>query len=178
MRSQHLLDDNIDIKTRTLILNDGIDEDSLDLFLKGFALLGAGPITIKMNSGGGDVVPGLAMVDLMEKHRGKITVEVWGQANSMAAIILQAADVRKMSKNSSIMVHQGVEEPPTDIKKNIKSWMKLTDELDSVCDQIVLKRVQKKHPKYSWTKFREETQFDLYFNAAKALELGLVDRII
>lgn len=178
MRNQHLLDNNIDFKTRTILLNEGIDDDALDLILKSFLLLGKGPIRILLNSGGGDVSPGLAICDLIQKHPSKVTVEVVGRAESMAAVIMQAADIRKMHKNSHIMIHAGVEEPQADLKKNIKNYLKLTDKFDNACDDLVLRQIQKKHRKYSWTKFREETQFDIYFSADQALQWGLVDRII
>ena len=96
----------------------------------------------------------------------------------MAAVILQTARRRLISQSSHLMIHQGVEEPAPDSKKNIKSYLKLSDTKDDICDRIVLKQIQKKHPKYSWTDFRNATHFDVYFTAEDALKWGLVDGVI
>lgn len=180
-RSEHqldmLLDNNLDIPGRTVFLNDGIDDESLELVLKGLHLLGPKPLTIKMNSGGGDISPGLAICDLIERH-GHVTIDVAGKAESMAAVILQSARWRRMLPNSHLMLHQGIQEVSDDHKKNIKSFLKLTDKFDDRCDEIVLKRIQEKHKKYSWVRFREETLMDTYFTASEALKWNLIDEII
>lgn len=172
-----LLVDNIDIPNRTIILNEGIDDDSLALIIKGFQLLGQRPITILLNSGGGDVGPGLAICDLIQQH-GNITISVVGQALSMAAVILQAAKTRKMTSSSYLMLHSGIEEPAADHKKNVKAYLRLTDKLDDIMDAIVLKRIQKKHPKYSWAQFRKETMMDVYFTAEQAKKWNLIDKVV
>jgi ATP-dependent protease ClpP protease subunit len=58
------------------------------------------PIKISLNSGGGSVIDGFALVDylLMLRRRGhKITITVFGFAASMAGVILMAADERVMT---------------------------------------------------------------------------------
>jgi len=143
-RSEHQIDtvltDHIDIPGRTIFLNDGIDDDSLALLLKGFHMLGSRPITLILDSGGGEVTSGLAMIDLIQRH-GNVTIEVWGRAESMAAVILQAAKVRRMAPSAYLMIHQGIEEPAADSKKNIKARLKYSDKQDDICDGLVLSRI-------------------------------------
>lgn len=70
------------------------------------------PITITMNSPGGNVVDGLHLFDEIEKYsiRGggthKITMTVRGMAASMAGILVQAADKRVMGKQAIMLIHQ------------------------------------------------------------------------
>jgi ATP-dependent Clp protease protease subunit len=170
--------DTIDAKRKVLLLNDGIDDDSLGLVHTALLEFGGKPCRIVMNSGGGSVVSGLGIIDLIRSYPGKVTIDVVGAAESMAAVILQAADVRRMHASSFLMIHQGIEEPEADSKRNIKSYLKMSDRNDDLCDDLVLKRIQKKHPKYGWAQFRAETENNQYFTAEQALEWNLVDRII
>lgn len=135
------------------------------------------PINFLINSGGGDVSIGLAICELIKSH-GNVIITVIGRAESMAAIIVQSAKYRQMYASSYMMIHQGIEEPPSDIKKNIRSYLKISDFLDSVCDEILLGRIQKKHKSYSWVKFKNETIFDVYLNPNECLYWGLIDKII
>lgn len=130
-----------------------------------------------MNSDGGEETPGLAICDLLLLYPGTVSITVAGAAESMAAVILQAADHRYILPSSHIMLHQG-ETTAEGHKKNIKAFLRIADMQDDRCDELVLRRIKKKYPKYSWAKFREATDFDTYFSAEKAMEWGLVDRVI
>lgn len=172
------IDDGIDTLHKTVRLNAGIDDDSLDLIVTALHLFDDEDCTIILNSGGGDVYAGLAMYDVIKTYPGHVTIKVVGQANSMAAIVLQAADKRMITSSSTIMIHDGVEEPPADHKKNIKAYLKLTDKLDDICDHIVLEKIQMKHPGYSWAKFKKTVVFDTFFTAEQAKHWNLIDEII
>lgn len=63
------------------------------------------PIDVWFTSGGGEVIAGLDIYDLLEIYPGKITGKVIGVAESMAVIILQACDVRKATRHAKFMVH-------------------------------------------------------------------------
>lgn len=71
------------------------------------------PWTINLNSVGGSVYAGNALIDELIAHslRGggthEITIKVRGVAASMASMILQAADVRVIGPNSQLMLHKG-----------------------------------------------------------------------
>jgi ATP-dependent protease ClpP protease subunit len=67
------------------------------------------PITLWINSGGGNVFDGLALYDALRRMSGlghRITTEAEGVAASMAGIILQAGDVRILGANSLVMIHE------------------------------------------------------------------------
>ena len=129
-----------------------------------------------LSSGGGDQTIGLAIVDLLTSYKGHVTITVIGSAESMAAIILQAADTRLITASSYLMLHSGT----IDIEgrtKDVKANLRIIDFQDDLADQVVLRRILKKKPNYTWARFRAETNHDTYFSAEKALEWNLVDKI-
>lgn len=172
-----MVESNIDPVTRTVWLRGDVDDDMLALVSKATHLFKGKSIQFNLNSGGGEETAGLAIYDLIAGH-GPTSMTVMGSAESMAAIILQAARTRAIFQNSHLMIHQGEVAPGESHKKNIKAYMRISDKQDDVCDRIILGRIQKKYPKYSWAKFREESNFDVYFTAQQALQWGLVDKIV
>lgn len=136
------------------------------------------PLYFILNSGGGEVTAGLGIINLIERHPKKVTIEVLGEAESMAAVLLQAADVRLMNNYSHLMIHTGQIDPPSGSEKDIEAWLKLSKTQDHICDEIVIRRIQKKKPNYSWVKFKQEILNDNYFTSQQALDWNLVDRII
>lgn len=107
----YFYDFNLLLETRTLYLGNDIDENSSADIIKGLRILEHSslelPITIIMNSHGGDEEDGYAIYDAIKSSQCHITGEVLGQASSMASIILQACDVRVMHPNAICMVHDG-----------------------------------------------------------------------
>ena len=66
------------------------------------------PVTMYINSPGGEVYSGLAFLEVMQatKARGvPVTCIVKGMAASMAAVILEGCSLRLMTKQSSILFH-------------------------------------------------------------------------
>lgn len=71
------------------------------------ALRAAGqvPVTVKINSPGGDMFEGIAIYNLLREHKAKVTVEVMGWAASAASIIAMAGDEIVMGLGTFMMVH-------------------------------------------------------------------------
>jgi ATP-dependent protease ClpP protease subunit len=65
------------------------------------------PILIHMHSIGGNWGDGMAIYDTIKASRSHVTILVYGQAESMSSIILQAADIRVMCPHSYFMCHFG-----------------------------------------------------------------------
>lgn len=64
---------------------------------------------IILNTGGGDVNAGFALIDYVRwlREQGhEVTIRVLGMAASMGAIVLQSADRRIMGRNSVMMLHE------------------------------------------------------------------------
>jgi ATP-dependent Clp protease protease subunit len=177
-RATFCLEHGIDLVKRTTWLKGDVDDDMLELVSQSLHLFEGKPAHFYLNSEGGDEQCGLGICDLIRRYPGTVTITVVGQAESMAAVILQAADRRHITQTSFLMFHQGTLQPPEGHKKNIRAYLKLSETLGDICDQIVLARIQKKRPKHTWAQFQNETDFDQYFSAEQALRWNLVDRIV
>lgn len=66
---------------------------------------GLGTVTIRINSIGGDVYPGIAIFSAIRRCKAKVTVAVDGIAASIAGIIALAADRIEIGKYARIMIH-------------------------------------------------------------------------
>ncbi len=67
--------------------------------------LGAGPVTVNVNSPGGDMFEGLAIYNLLREHKGEVTIKVMGLAASAASIIAMAGDTVQIARAGFLMVH-------------------------------------------------------------------------
>jgi ATP-dependent Clp protease, protease subunit len=67
--------------------------------------IGDKPITVQVNSPGGDLFEGLAIFNLLRAHKQKVTVHVLGWAASAASIIAMAGDEIVMGLGTFMMVH-------------------------------------------------------------------------
>lgn len=66
---------------------------------------GSGPVTINVNSPGGDMFEGLAIYNLLREHPGEVTVNVMGTAASAASVVTMAADKLRIAKAGFLMIH-------------------------------------------------------------------------
>lgn len=72
------------------------------------ALRGIGaenPVTVNINSPGGDLFEGLTIYNLLKEHKGTVTVKVMGLAASAASIIAMAGDNVQISRAGFFMIH-------------------------------------------------------------------------
>lgn len=67
--------------------------------------LGRGPVTVAINSPGGDMFDGLAMYNLLRDHPGEVTVKVMGLAASAASVIAMAGDEVQIARAGFLMIH-------------------------------------------------------------------------
>ena len=70
-------------------------------------MMGAGPVTVNVNSPGGDMFEGLAIYTLVREHQGEVTVKVLGLAASAASVIAMAGDRVQIARAGFFMVHNG-----------------------------------------------------------------------
>lgn len=67
--------------------------------------LGKGPVTVNINSPGGDMFEGLAIYNLLREHEGEVTVKVLGLAASAASVIAMAGDTVQVARAGFLMIH-------------------------------------------------------------------------
>jgi ATP-dependent Clp protease protease subunit len=137
------------------------------------------PITLYVNSAGGNVTDGLAIHDAIRciVSRGiEITIIVEGMAYSMGSIVLQAASEgrRFAFPHSWIMIHEPAK---------WAGWQSTTaaaqhlDRLKQMQDQIY-KILSSRSGKPLRQIIKDTKRTDFYLDAPKAREYGLIDEIV
>lgn len=67
--------------------------------------LGKGPVTVAINSPGGDMFEGIAMYSMLREHPGEVTIKVMGLAASAASIIAMGGDTVQIARPGFLMIH-------------------------------------------------------------------------
>lgn len=67
--------------------------------------IGQRPVTVAINSPGGDMFEGLAIYNLLREHSERVTVKVLGLAASAASVVAMAGDDVVMPRSGFLMVH-------------------------------------------------------------------------
>lgn len=132
------------------------------------------PIQMFINSYGGEVNAGLAIIDTMNYIKPEVSTICVGTAASMGAVLLAggAEGKRFALPNSTILIHQpagGVQGQASDMEIEAKQIIKTREKLYKMLSQ--------------WTGQKEETikndaDRDKYFTANEAKEYGIIDKVI
>lgn len=67
--------------------------------------IGDRPVTVNVNSPGGDMFEGLAIYNLLRDHSQKVTINVLGIAASAASVIAMAGDEVRIGRGAFLMIH-------------------------------------------------------------------------
>lgn len=67
--------------------------------------IGKEPVTVSINSPGGDMFEGVAIYNLLREHPAAVTVKVMGLAASAASVIAMAGDRIEMGVGTFLMIH-------------------------------------------------------------------------
>jgi len=90
-------------------------------------------LNIYINSGGGNVFAGLAIYNILKRHKAYKTVYVDGLAASIASVIMFAGDKIIIPSNSFTMIHKAW----TFVVGNANDLRKMADDLDRIEEGIV-----------------------------------------
>ena len=131
------------------------------------------PITLLLNTNGGDVYEALGIIDYMQSLSVPVNVIARGRAMSAGAMILCAGTgLRAASKNTTIMVHEAsanIMGKSADIKANAEH----IDELEEDFYKLMADKTNQDEDYW-----RKACRKDFYMTAEKAKELGLIDEIL
>ena len=137
------------------------------------------PITIYINSGGGSVGAGLAMMEMIYRMRTmyKVTINtvVTGYAYSMGAIVFQAGDTRQMGSFSTLMLHSPQWFLSGSDQTIFNDYATLARHYKNLVSNIFSQR-SGKHTADWWEKFIYSGR-DRFLAAEECIELGLADEI-
>jgi ATP-dependent protease ClpP protease subunit len=67
--------------------------------------IGAKPVTVQINSPGGDFFEGVTIYNQLRQHPAKVTVQILGIAASAASVIAMAGDEIQIAKLGFMMIH-------------------------------------------------------------------------
>ena len=131
-------------------------------------------IYMYINSPGGLITSGFAILDTMNYIKPQISTICMGQAASMAAILLSAGSKSKRMalENSRVMIHQplgGAQGQASDIEIHTKEILYLREKLNKILSKNTGQTVKK---------IESDTNRDHFMSSEKALEYGIIDKII
>lgn len=131
-------------------------------------------ISLYINSPGGEVYSGLAILDTMNFIKPQVSTICVGMAASMAAVLLSAGAKGKRFclPHSKVMIHQpsgGAQGQQTEIEIVAEEIKKTRRELNQILSDASGQPIEK---------VQADTERDNYLTAAEALDYGLVDRIV
>ena len=132
------------------------------------------PIRLIINSFGGEVYSGLALIDTIDNSLTPVYTICHGSAMSMALIIYSAGHNRYASKNATFMYHEAAY-PIEGKVAHHKQELKEVERVDKICDNYLLSKTSFTQKQFNDVK---KTQGEWYFNVETAQEHGLVNEIL
>lgn len=131
-------------------------------------------INLYINSPGGSVTAGLAIVDTIQHIKNPVSTVCVGMAASMAAVILSCGEKGKRLAlpNSEIMIHQphgGAEGQATDIEISAKRIIK---------NRATLNKILAKNTGQSLAKIEKDVDRDFFMDADEAKKYGIIDQVV
>ena len=165
-------------ESRTLYLDGVIAEESwfsddiTPAMFKEELFAGNGPITIHLNSPGGDCIAASQIYTMLMDYKGDVTIQIDGMAASAASVIAMAGTHVVMSPTSLMMIHN----PFTMAMGDTEEMRKAIQLLDEVKESIITAYHIKTG--LSREKISQLMDSETWMNALKARELGFCDEVL
>ena len=170
------LDDKL-MKTRSVMLTGEITKESADQVVRQLLVLDSEsdePITVYINSPGGDVDAGFAIYDMVRFISAPVTMVGIGLVASAASLVLLAvpAERRVGFANSSYLIHQPLSKMQG-VAADVLIHASVIERLRAKLDGIIAEATGKSAAEVS-----ADTERDHWFFADEALSYGLISRIV
>ena len=148
------------------------DDDITPAMFRDELFSGTGPVTILINSPGGDCFAASQIYTMLMDYRGPVTVKIDGIAASAASVVAMAGTEVLMAPTALMMIHN----PATIAIGDHKDMEKAIDMLEEVKLSILnAYELKTSQPRKTLSKMMDE---ETWMNAKKAIELGFCDRMI
>ena len=166
------------LKDRVIFIGAGIEENIANSVIAQLLFLESEDpekdITVYINSPGGHVYDGLAIIDTMNYIKPDVSTVCMGMAASMGAMLLAAGEKGKRYAlpNSEVMIHQplgGAQGQASDIEITAKQILRIKERLT---DMLVEATGQTKE------RIENDMDRDYWMTANEAKKYGLVDKVI
>jgi ATP-dependent Clp protease protease subunit len=137
------------------------------------------PLTLYINSAGGNVTDGLALHDSIRQivsHGIEVTIVVQGMAYSMGSVVLQAASPgrRLALPHSWIMIHEPAKWAGWQSTSAAAQHLDRLKQMQSQIYELLARRSGRPLKQI----IRDTKRTDFYLDAKKALDYGLIDGIV
>ena len=129
-------------------------------------------IKIRINCDGCEFYAGLAAMDFIRGLNRRVETTVYGFCASAATFILMAGTVRKMGKNSWVLIHQmssGFEGSYQDLRADMKTNKKLMKQFREVYSEYTTIPPEK---------LKDLMNRDITYSAKKCLRYNVVDELV
>lgn len=165
------------LRERIVFLTGGIDDDTANLIIAQLLFLEAEDpkkdIFLYVNSPGGSVTAGLAILDTMNHVKPAVGTVCVGMAASAAAVILASGEKGKRFAlpNAEVMIHQpwgGAQGQATDIEITAKHILATRDRLNKILAKATGQTVEK---------IEKDVERDYFMTADEAKKYGVVDTV-
>ena len=167
------------LKSRTVVISQQVDAELTAKVLSQLVLLEQEgheePITVFINSPGGEIFSGFAIFDMLNFITCPVTTIVTGFAASMGSILSMAADKgrRFAMPQAKIMIHQpllmGYQGRASECEIQAREILKTRDHLVKLYSEQTGK---------SREEIKKALDRDNWFTAEEALEYGLLDKVV
>jgi ATP-dependent Clp protease protease subunit len=166
------------LKERIIFLGGAVDAEVANLIIAQLLFLAHDDdkkdITLYINSPGGSVTAGMAIIDTMQFIKPHVSTVCIGMAASMGAMILSCGEPGKrfILPNAEVMIHQplgGAEGQAADIAIQAEHILKLRDVLYKMLAKNTGKSVEQIH---------KDSDRDYWMSATESVKYGIVDKVI
>ncbi len=165
------------LRERIIFLGGPVDDDTANLIIAQLLLPEAEyhkkDILLYINSPGGSVTAGLAILDTMNHVKPPVATVCVGMAASAAAVILSAGEKGKRFAlpNAEVMIHQpwgGAQGQATDIEITAKHIIATRERLN---------RILAKNTGQPLEKIEKDVERDYFMTADEGKKYGVVDQV-
>lgn len=148
------------------------DDDITPRMFKEELTSGDGPITIWINSPGGDCVAASQIYSMLMDYKGNVTVKIDGLAASAASVIAMAGTKVLMAPTAMMMIHNPMTMAFGDHADMQKAIEMLGEVKESIINAYEIKTGQ------SRAKLSHLMDAETWMNANMAVELGFADEVM
>jgi ATP-dependent Clp protease protease subunit len=168
---------------RTIVLSGEIDESSVKDAIQTISFINeidsgkdeVEPIKLIINSLGGNILDGFALIGVIENSFVPIYTYGYGSIMSMALPILVAGDKRFGHPLATFMYHECLDSVPYDKMSIIKENIEETDRLMDMYDDYLISRTSLTQKQLNKVKNKK---IDWYFGSDEALSYNIINEII
>lgn len=148
------------------------DDDVTPQMFRDELFSGKGPVTVWLNSPGGDCIAASQIYSMLMDYKDDVTIKIDGIAASAASVIAMAGTKVLMAPTALMMIHN----PMTMAYGNYMDMEKAIEMLDEVKESIL--NAYEIRTGLSRAKLSHLMDQETWMNAGKAIELGFADAVL